>query len=93
MNHHLLDRYVPDVHGVQVLTEAHLERANDLQDWRITDLGSGRHLVEAPDLARWYEHLVPEPDTLAKGRQDFGDMILTAETIAENPPPWLTPPA
>lgn len=86
MNH--LDRYVPDAHGVQVLTDAHLERAHDLTGWHITDLGRGRHLVQAPDLAPWYADLVPNPDTLAQGRHDFGAMIITADTITNNPPPW-----
>lgn len=48
---HLLADHVPDAHGIQVLTERHLARAHDLSAWDITDLGAGRHLVAAADLA------------------------------------------
>lgn len=87
-NGHLHERFVPDAHGVQVLTDAHLAHAHDLSDWNLTDLGHGRHLVQASDLSAWYENLTPDPGTLTKARHDFGDMILTEETIAANPPPW-----
>lgn len=53
----------------------------------ITDLGHGRHLVEAPDLTPWYPTKLPDPDTLAQARADFGPMIITKELIANSPPP------
>lgn len=84
---HVLDRWVPDAHGIQVLTDAHLQRAHDLTAWRVTDLGSGRHLVEAPDLRAWYGSTTPDPTTLQVARGDFGDMILTQEDIDANPLP------
>ena len=87
-NKHLLDRWVPDAHGIQVLRDAHLTKASDLTDWNVTDLGHGRHLVEATDLAPWYQEPFPDPDTLTKARQDFGPMLLTKAVIAEHPPPW-----
>jgi hypothetical protein len=86
-NKHLHAAYVPDAHGIQVLTDAHLRHAQDLSDWAIEPLGTGRHLVRAMDLAPWYATIGPDPDTLAKARADFGTMILTTETIAANPPP------
>jgi len=86
-NKHLLDRYLPDAHGVQVVRTAHLERARDLSDWQITDLGFGRHLVRAPDLAPWYADALPDPDVLAKARADFAGALLTEQVIADNPPP------
>lgn len=86
---HLLADYVPDAHGLQVLTERHLDRARNLADWQVTDLGHGRHLVAAPDLAPWFEAPAPDPDVLARARSDFGPMLLTSEVIAAHPPPWL----
>jgi hypothetical protein len=88
---HLFDRYVPDAHGVQVLSDAHLERAHDLSTWTITDLGHGRHLVEATDLGPWYADGIPDAAVLEAARRDFGDMILSFQTYAENPPPWGGP--
>jgi hypothetical protein len=86
-NQHLNSRYTPDAHGLQLLTDAHLEHANDLSDWVIEPLGGGRHLVQAKDLQPWYANIDPDPDTLAKARADFGKMILTKQTIADNPFP------
>jgi hypothetical protein len=87
-NRHLIAQYIPDAHGLQLLTDAHLARANDLSDWIIEPLGGGKHLVKAKDLAPWYATIDPDPETLAKARADFGGMILTPEIIADNPPPW-----
>lgn len=90
-NRHLNGHYIPDAHGVQLLTDAHLAHATDLSDWNITSLGGGKHLVQAKDLQLWYASIDPEPETLAKARADFGGMILTPEIIADNPPPWSRP--
>jgi hypothetical protein len=87
-NRHLLDRYVPDAHGIQVVRDAHLANAHDLSRWTVTDLGHGRHLVEAPDLAPWYADRLPDPGTVARARHDFGAMILTPDAVRANPPPW-----
>lgn len=90
-NRHLLDRYVPDAHGIQILTSDHLTRAHDLSDWDITDLGHDRHLVTAADLTPWYSDTLPHPDTVTHARHDFGPLILTQDTIATHPAPWLEP--
>lgn len=87
-NRHLHSRYTPDAHGLQVLTAAHLGHARDLSDWIIKPLADGRHLVQAKDLEPWFAQPEVDPDVLARARDDFGDMILTPETIAANPPPW-----
>jgi hypothetical protein len=84
-NKHLLDRYLPDAHGVQVVRTAHLRHAHDLSGWRITDLGDDRHLVQAADLEPWYADGLPDPDTLARARADFAGALLTKELIAANP--------
>jgi hypothetical protein len=67
-NRHLNGQYVPDAHGVQLLTDARLAHANDLSDWNVTPLGGGKHLVKAKDLQLWYANIDPEPETLAKAR-------------------------
>jgi hypothetical protein len=87
-NRHLLSQYAPDAHGIQILTDQHLSRARDLSSWNIRDLSHDRYLVEAQDFAPWYSRPLPDQDIVDKARDDFGDMILTKETIAANPPPW-----
>jgi hypothetical protein len=89
-NRHLLSRYTPDAHGIQILTDQHLSRARDLSSWNIRDLSHDRYLVEAEDLTSWYSTPLPNQDTLDQARHDFGEMILTKEVIAANPPPWRT---
>jgi hypothetical protein len=84
---HLRSRFVPDARGIMVLTETHLEKAHDLSNWTVEPFGPGTHLVQAPDLAPWYAQDAPDPDVLAKARQDFGAMILTLADIELNPPP------
>ena len=88
-NRHLIPQYTPDAHGLQILTDTHLGHANDLSDWVIEHLGGGRHLVQAKDLEPWYANIDPDPETLVKARADFGKMILTPQTVADNPPTWL----
>lgn len=82
----LLSSFVPDANGIQLLTDAHLARATDLSDWRISSLPGGRNLVEAKDLEPWYASTKPNPEALARARVDFGEMILTGELIQANSP-------
>jgi hypothetical protein len=44
-NRHLNSQYIPDAHGLQLITDAHLAHANDLSDWIIEPLCGGKHLV------------------------------------------------
>lgn len=93
----LLSSYVPDAFAVQILTDAHLERAHDLGDWEIEEVLPGRHLVIARDLAPWLVTPAPHPENeyrlspppaqlIDKARADFGDMILTREVMEELDP-------
>jgi hypothetical protein len=91
INRHLNSRYTPDAHGTQILTDAHLKLATDLSDWVIRPLVSGRNLVQAKDLEPWYANVHPDLETLLKARADFGKMILTPQTLADNPAPWSSP--
>lgn len=88
---HLWDRYVPDVHGMQVLTAAHLDRAGGLDGWRVEELAPDRYLVAARDLEPWYAGDQPDPDVLAEARRQLADIILTAQVATENPPEYLRP--
>ncbi len=73
---------VPDAHGVQVLTDRHLERARELAEWQIEGLGAGKYLVTHRDLAAWYSSAEPDADVLARARADFGSMIATVDDIS-----------
>lgn len=79
----LASRFLLDASGIQIVTDQHLDKANDLSTWTITDLGDGHHLLEAEDLEPWYAHAIIDgrryvPEVLDQARHDFGDMILTA---------------
>ena len=87
-NPNLRRRFVPDAYAAQVLTREHLERANSLSNWEVTDLGHGRLLVAAPDLAPWFLTGEPDPSVLARARADFGEMILTDEVADSVLGPW-----
>jgi hypothetical protein len=76
---HVLDRFLPDAHGIQIVTDAHLQGAHNLSEWRITELGRGNHLVEAPDREPWYSTTMPDKDTLARARADWAGSLLTQE--------------
>lgn len=80
-NRHLWDQFVPDVHGIQLLTEAHLARAGNLDAWDVQRLTPGRYLVQAKDLGPWFAGEETDPDILAAARQDFHNMLLTYEVI------------
>jgi hypothetical protein len=74
-----------DPNGIQILSDTHLERANDLSDWETTKLDAHHYLVQARDLEPWYgtprrREDPLDPDLLNKARADFGDIILTRGT-------------
>lgn len=72
---------VPDVCGMQLLSQEHLYRAHDLSSWRIAEVCPGRYLVEAADVEDWFgPGGVPEP-VLARARADFGAMIVAADHL------------
>ena len=74
-------RFVPDVHGIQLLTEEHLARAGNLEDWDVQRVDAGRYLVAAKDLWPWFAENEIDLSILAAARQDFHDMLLTPEVI------------
>lgn len=80
----LLLHYVPDAHGIQLLTPQHLDKAHDLADWNTQQLTPNRYLLTSKQPEAWYATPNIHPDTLAKARQDFGQMILTQNTLDEH---------
>lgn len=66
---------VPDAHGVQLLSGAHLNRSHDLSNWIVEEVCPDRFLVSAPDLAPWFESGVADPEVVSAARSDFGGMI------------------
>lgn len=93
----LWSSYVPDAFGVQVLTEAHLDRAHDLGAWHINELAPGRYLVTAQDLNPWLATPPPHPENqyrlsappagvLYAARADFGGMLITRDCADELDP-------
>ncbi|WP_433728018.1 hypothetical protein ACQP2Y_13900 [Actinoplanes sp. CA-051413] len=77
----LWDRYVPDAHGIQVVTGAHLSRLGPLPGWDVQPLAGGRHLVQARDLEPWFATDEPDPAVVAAARADFADALLTPEVL------------
>lgn len=88
-NRHLWAHYTPDAHGIQILTQSHVENAADLSGWQVTELPGRRYLVEAKHLDAWYAEPVPDAATLNQARADFGAMILTPEAIGADPDGWV----
>lgn len=91
-------RYLLEPNGIQVVTNAHLEAANDLTNWHTTRLDANHVLLEARDLHPWYGHGIKgeddvDDDLLAQATHDFGDMILTAQRVEELdlPASWRVP--
>lgn len=81
-NRQLWAEHTPDAYGVQVLTERHLARANDLDGWDVSAVAPDRYLVQARDLAPWYAGAEPDAEVVEQARRDFGAAILTPEAIA-----------
>ncbi|MBM6400502.1 hypothetical protein [Phycicoccus sonneratiae] len=79
--------FLLDPSGIQLLTNQHLEKANDLSAWSTQRVDDGHVLVEARDLGAWYEPIAagePIPDALlSAARNDFGEMILTPARAQE----------
>jgi len=87
---HLWDEYVIDAHGISLLTAKHLSHANDLSNWTVDHVAPDRYLVKATDLEPWFRQAGPDEPTLARARADFGDMILTWDTILTKRGPYTS---
>jgi hypothetical protein len=76
-NADLWDRFVPDVHGIQLLTDEHLDRVSDLSQWIVTQVAAGRFLVEARDVAEWFGPGGPAQSVVDAARADFGRVLVS----------------
>lgn len=96
LNRHLWDEYVIDAAGVNLLTGKHLAHARDLSNWTLEEVAPDRYMVSAPDLEPWFGGVAAPPEVIEKARADFGDMLLTSDTIRARPGPYTVtnpPPA
>jgi hypothetical protein len=78
----LWDEYVPDAHVLQLLTARHLERADDLSAWLVSEVTDGRFLVEAAETGPWLRDGGPDEATVTRARADFGHAIVGSEDPA-----------
>jgi hypothetical protein len=80
----LEDEWVPDPHGVQLVTARHLERLNLDASWIVEPLLQDKYLVQAQELCAWFDLGRPLESTLVKARQEFSNILLTTN-IAVDP--------
>jgi hypothetical protein len=80
-NSPLWTRYVPDAHGLQLLTDEHLRHVADLSGWTVTPVAPGRHLVEAANLADWFGPDGPSDSVVRRARADFEGVIVPADAL------------
>ncbi|MGV9268096.1 hypothetical protein ACWDRR_25925 [Kitasatospora sp. NPDC003701] len=80
-NDPLWARRLPDVHALQLLNSAHLDRVRDLSSWTVTEVHPGRYLVQARDLAAWCALGGPSDAVLARARADFGPALATSDDL------------
>ncbi|WP_277441775.1 hypothetical protein [Streptomyces sp. SPB162] len=81
MHADLWNRFVPDAHCMQLLTDEHLAQVSDLSRWNVTHVTAGRTLVEAPDLAEWLRPGGPSPSIVDQARADFGRALVPADDV------------
>ncbi|TWJ23051.1 hypothetical protein [Micromonospora endolithica] len=74
-------RFVPDAHGMQLLSTGHQRSGVDLSTWQISEVAGGRLLVEARDLAEWLRPGGPGGAVLTAARTSFRPAI-----VPTNPP-------
>ena len=73
---------MPDAHVMQLLTDRHLERVDDLSAWRVSEVADRRFLVEAADPEPWLRDGGPDESTVTRARASFGHSIVGSEDPA-----------
>jgi hypothetical protein len=61
-----------------------LKHTGDLARWNIEELPSGHCLISALNPAAWFEAGVPNDETLAAARRDFGKALMDKELIEKH---------
>ncbi|MEV7775425.1 hypothetical protein [Kitasatospora sp. NPDC086791] len=74
-------RKVPDAHGIQLFSGAHLDQASDLSGWQVTEVHTDRFVVEAQDSAAWFGPDGPSAAVIEQARNDFGQLIVTGRDL------------
>jgi hypothetical protein len=69
-------RFVPDVHGMQLLSGVHRDSVSDLSAWQLADIDDDHLLVEAHDLTDWLRPGGPGEAVLTAARASFAPIIL-----------------
>lgn len=78
---HLEPSRVPDVYGIQLLSDQHLAGGPDLTGWEVDQVSEGMHLVSASDLGAWFDREGPDEATLERARRAFAPLILTYDDL------------
>ncbi len=71
----LHDTLVPDITGLMLLADTHVERITDLTGWHLSDLGGGKHLLEPDDPTPWWSGPHPDLETLHHARRQFASLL------------------
>jgi hypothetical protein len=82
----LEDEWVPDPHGVQIVTTRHLERLSLGASWIVEPLLQDKYLVHAEPLDSWFDLGRPLESTLAQARQEFNNVLLTTDIATASRP-------
>ena len=68
----------------------HLVSAHDLHEWYSVDLDPWYQKPGNSAFVDSKEPAPPVPELLQQARADFADIVLTADTRHQHPPPWAT---
>ncbi len=81
------DRFAPDAFAIQLLGPGYAGRIPAGEDWRETDLGAGRALLEHVDPAPWFDEVtleealagesVPGRGAVERARSDFAPILFS----------------
>jgi hypothetical protein len=87
------ERFAPDAFAIQLLGPGYAGKIPDREDWRETELGAGRVLLEHIDPAPWFDEVtleealrgesVPRCGVVQRARSDFAPILFAALTKEE----------
>ncbi|MFL5930223.1 MAG: hypothetical protein ACJ75P_03110 [Gaiellaceae bacterium] len=87
------ERFVPDAFPIQLLGPGYAGRIPAGEDWRETELGAGRVLLEHVDPAPWFDEItleealagdsVPRSRVVQRARSDFASILFADLTTEE----------
>lgn len=83
---HLLVQHLLAPAGIMVLSDAHLQNASSLDDWRVERVDQDRWLVQSRHLEAWFANPLPDVDAVACATQDFRGTLITDELWEQDLP-------